>query len=344
MWQRGVNLGGWLSQYPEFTQAHFDSFIGREDFQAIARAGFDHVRLPLDYPLIEKEAEGAFTEREEGLARIDQALSWAKEAGLDTILDLHAAPGFRFQDHASATLFQDPGMQERFINLWKGLARRYRASGPGILFELMNEIVLPDSGPWNSLARRTLEAIRGIDSEREILIGGNRWNAPSALAELDILDDPQVLYSFHFYEPHPFSHQKAPWVGAYRCLKEEIAYPGTASPIDQAIKRAGKSVFEGTDLSGYEGKFFDIAYLRAELEPALAFREKSGKRLYCGEYGVFEGVSMASRIRWTQDVSRILSEAGIGRAYWTWKEMDFGLVDKEGRLRNEELLKAALLA
>src|SRR4051812_16236603 len=43
---RGTNLSHWLSQ--DFGWAPRDEFITQTDIRYIARAGFDHVRLPVD--------------------------------------------------------------------------------------------------------------------------------------------------------------------------------------------------------------------------------------------------------------------------------------------------------
>lgn len=343
MWENGVNLGGWISQYREFSEDHFDSFIVQADFDAIAAAGFDHVRLPVDYPVIEESSGSGFVPRERGLERIDRAIEWAGARGLGLVLDLHSAPGFRFQDHSTASLFSDPPMQERFISLWTGLAKRYRGASSGLMLELMNEIVMPEVGPWNELAARAIGAIRAVDPDRDVLVGGNDYNAVSALADLTVHADPHVLYSFHFYEPHPFTHQRAPWVKCYEKLADPIAYPGTAEPIDAMFRKEGTTVFHGNDMSRYSGAVFDRDYLRKELAPAIAFRERTGKRLYCGEYGTFCAIDPESRRRWTRDVAGLLAEAGIGRALWSWKEMAFGLVDREGRAYDAGLMDAALL-
>ena len=52
--QHGINLGGWLSQCVH-TPEHYDSFIGEEDIRRIASWGLDHVRVPVDYELIETQ-------------------------------------------------------------------------------------------------------------------------------------------------------------------------------------------------------------------------------------------------------------------------------------------------
>ena len=42
-YQRGVNLGGWLSQCVSMDEAHFDTFITEADIARIAGWGLDHV-------------------------------------------------------------------------------------------------------------------------------------------------------------------------------------------------------------------------------------------------------------------------------------------------------------
>ena len=51
----GVNLGGWISQYREAKKEHFDSFITEADIELIAGWGMDHVRLPIDYMVLEDD-------------------------------------------------------------------------------------------------------------------------------------------------------------------------------------------------------------------------------------------------------------------------------------------------
>ena len=53
--QKGVNLGGWISQFAAYDTEHFDTFITEKDIAFIAGLGFDHVRVPVDYNVLEDE-------------------------------------------------------------------------------------------------------------------------------------------------------------------------------------------------------------------------------------------------------------------------------------------------
>ncbi|KAF8167367.1 exo-beta-1,3-glucanase [Crassisporium funariophilum] len=119
---RGVNLGGWLvleswltpslfdttndnriideytfSQYQTRDKAsaalkkHWDTWITEGDFQAIAAAGLNHVRIPIGYWAYEVSAGEPYLQGQE--AYLTKAINWARKYNLKVIVDLHGAPG-----------------------------------------------------------------------------------------------------------------------------------------------------------------------------------------------------------------------------------------------------------
>jgi hypothetical protein len=205
-----------------------------------------------------------------------------------------------------------------------------------LIFELLNEIVLPTSDPWNQLAHRTCSAIREIDPERLIMIGGNYYNAVSQLKEIKVVDDPRVVYTFHFYEPLPFTHQKAYWVPGLLAFDKEYEYPGETTGLGAFL---GENPQYKPRLEQFVDIKMDRQFLLEELQPAFDFIEKTGKAIYCGEFGVIDQAPVGSALNWYQDFIGILRERNIARACWTYKQMDFGLVDQEGRVINPELVE-----
>ena len=98
-YQRGVNLGGWLSQCIRYDEEYFDTFTREEDIKQIAAWGFDHVRLPIDYDVIEEE-DG--TPKEAGHRHIQDCIDWCEKYHLNIVLDLHKSCGFMFDTAAVA--------------------------------------------------------------------------------------------------------------------------------------------------------------------------------------------------------------------------------------------------
>ena len=338
-YQVGVNLGGWLSQYRTYDPAHFESFITEADIQQIASWGMDHVRLPIDYPVLEDDDRpGEY--KDSGFGYIDRCLDWCAAAGLNVILDIHRAPGYSFDTLDENSLFGSQAIQTRFVALWEALARRYvDRRQPGLVFELLNEVMLPaGSDPWNRLAQRLHAAIRAIDRDHWIMVGGNLHNAVTTLKDIALFDDPRTVYTFHCYEPMPFTHQHAPWVPALEEFNQTVDYPGTVDGLGDFL--ADHPDF-GFFLAHWVNRRMDKASLREILQPALAFQARTGLPLYCGEFGVIDRAPRADNRRWHADFIDLLRQAGIGRAVWSYKQMDFGLVDQAGRVIDEALVEIA---
>jgi hypothetical protein len=83
----------------------------------------------------------------------------------------------------------------------------------------------------------------------------------------------------------------------------------------------------------------DKTTLLAYVQPALDFTRINEKVVYCGEFGVIECAPLRTRINWARDLISILHENKIGRAYWSYKGVDFGLIDQAGEVVSNELIK-----
>ena len=339
-YMNGLNVGGWISQYFNKSFEHFDSFIVEKDFEKIASWGFDHIRLPFDYEIIEND-DNPFVYSERGFKYIDNAVSWASKYGISLLLDMHSAPGFNFGNHETSTLFSDRFRQERFLKLWQAITMRY-SSEKHLAFDLLNEIVLPSPEPWNKLAAECISSIRKIDSGRFLIFGGINYNSIFTLKDIEIENDENVAYTFHFYEPILFTHQKAVWMPFLVHYNQVLNYPGTFDNLEKLVSdvKEGKiGDIEQFDVNRYLSKELDISLMVEDMQPALDFINKTGRKLYCGEFGVIESTPMRSRINWCRDAVSLFKRYKIGRSYWTYKGMDFGLLDRKGNLVSEDLVR-----
>ena len=80
---RGVNLGGWMSQC-DYSEERLNGFIREEDFARIAEWGLDHVRLPVDYNVLEEPDGKAW--RADGFDRINRAAERRSGNGASTCI------------------------------------------------------------------------------------------------------------------------------------------------------------------------------------------------------------------------------------------------------------------
>jgi len=307
----GFNLGHWISQYGGKREEHWDSYITEHDFARMAEWGADHVRLPVDYPLFESD-EHPGDYREAGLAYVDNAITWSKKHGLNLVLDLHRSPGFFFGDGAKNNLFTSEESQARFIAIWEMFARRYAGEGDHLRFELLNELVWDNSDPWNELWQKTAAAIHRITPDRRIIVGGNRHNSVWELKNLHVSDNPNILYTFHMYEPFLFSHQRAGWIPNHARYTKPVTYPYA---LDDHREYYHDRVPAGMQAGG----MVDKEYLRYIFAPAAEFIGKNQRPLYLGEYGAIAHADDDSAVRWYSDVADLCAEYGIGRAVWSYR-------------------------
>lgn len=332
---KGVNLGGWLSQC-DHTEERYQTFIKEEDFQVLAGWGIDHVRVPVDYDLVE-EKDG--TCRESGFAHIQDAIDWAGKYRLNLILDLHKTFGYSFDEgEAESGFFEKPEYQERFYRLWEQFARRFGIYGNRVAFELLNEVT--DKAyceEWNRIAGICIGRIRKIAPEVDILVGGYHNNSVEAVRDLLLPPDEHIVYNFHCYEPIAFTHQGAYWIPAMN--------PDFRISLDSTIKEmeaaAGRMVFPGWD--GY-GRFDPMdpmspAFFETLFEEAVQTAKERDVRLYCGEYGVIDLVPPQQTVRWYEMIHAAFEKYGIGRAAWSYRQMDFGLSDARLDHVRDALLK-----
>ena len=294
---RGVNLGGWFSQC-DYSDERLDGFITEKDFETIAGWGLDHVRIPVDYNVMQTD-DGAW--KEEGFRRIDRAMHWAVKNGLKVVLDLHKTAGFSFDaGEKEEGFFTSEACQQRFYRLWEEMAGKF-ADPANVAFELLNEVTDEAFiGAWNRIAGTCIGKIRTITPDTLILVGSYHNNAPGALKDLNPPADEKVIYNFHCYDPLPFTHQGAPWV-PWLDIKARV-------PFDEA---------------GVDEDYFERAF-------ASAF-EAAGKNhttLYCGEYGVIDRASPEDTLKWYARIHQTFEKHEVSRSAWSYRQMDFGLSDE----------------
>lgn len=320
-YQKGINLGGWISQPLEYTQKHFNTFITEADIKEIAEMGFDHIRLPVDYDVIQNE-DKSFNEI--GLRHIDDCIQWASKYSLHMILDLHKTAGYSFDaQEASSSFFKEAVYQEQFIDIWRFLATRYGKYDDMLAFEILNEIVDPNAvDAWNRLSRRCILAIRKIAPSIKILLGGIESNSVKAIKYLDPPIDSNIVFNFHCYEPMVFTHQNAYWVkGMPSGLK--ISYP---KPLEELQKETCKiKAFCPSPI--LESKHVGKAFFEDLFHDAIQVAEAYDVPLYCGEFGVIKQADPNDALVWFTDITVVLKKYGIGYAMWNYKNKDFGLVD-----------------
>ena len=129
------------------------------------------------------------------------------------VVDLHSISQREGGSNYSGPLGEDEKFTETFIQFWSRFAKHLSRHDPERVFlEPMNEPVFRQKeDQWPPIQERVIQAIRENAPRHTILATGASWSNIHTFVKLTPLADKNIIYNFHFYEPHIFTHQGATW-------------------------------------------------------------------------------------------------------------------------------------
>lgn len=324
--KRGTNIAHWLSQ-SKARGIDRQQFFTKTDVAAIAKMGFDHIRLPIDE---EQMWDEQGKRHDDAFQLMTNCIDWCAENNLRVIIDLHILRSHHFNAEIKP-LWTDKKEQEKFYDLWRDLSKVLINYPTNLVaYELMNEAVADDPELWNNLVANAVAAIRAIEPARTIVIGSNRWQSAGTFDVLKVPEnDPNILLSFHFYEPFLLTHWHASWTNQ-KNYSGPVHYPGTILTQDEFDTLPNEM---REPAKRWVNKQFDKDWILKEWQKPIKKAKELGLPLYCGEFGIIAGPEQTDMLRWYQDMIDLFEENGIGYANWNYKSGSFGLIDGDGKPR-----------
>jgi len=331
--QRGINLSHWFAQAgaPQaYTKEHFDTYDTAADMALIKAMGFDHVRFTLNCEPMFRHGQ-ADQIPADYLAMVDAAVKMILDQGLAVIIDIHPESDFK------AKLVADDAFVEQFEDYWRALARHYANLDPEkVFFEILNEPEFRDRYRWMGVQARLARAIREGAPNHTIIAAGANWSAASELLFLEPLHDANIIYNFHFYEPHIFTHQGATWSTNFQHYLVNLPYPSTPENVRAALEQVPDPMHQQEVLQYGLGRW-NAARIDAEIGEAAAWAKRWNVPLTCNEFGVYRKTATpADREAWLHDVRTALEKYGIGWTMWDYAG-GFSVVErKDGKTTPDE--------
>lgn len=322
--RHGINLSEWFAQVYDpkgYTKEHFESWTTPTDIALIKSAGFDHVRLSVNpQPLMDAASRSGGTA--EYFGYLDSAVKMILDAGLAVELDVHPESDFK------ARLAKEDEFVERFADFWRTVAQHYSSYDPDrVFFEILNEPEMRDPYRWYGVEAKLAAAIREGAPRHTILAAGGNWDNDDDMVFLEPLRDPNVIYVFHFYEPHIFTHQGATWGAFFWHWLKGLHYPSSPENAAQVATIVPDAVHR-LDVIRYGQDHWDASRVEAEINQAADWGKRNGVPLVCNEFGVYRHADPQDRTAWIKDVRTALERHGIGWAMWDYSG-SFGVVTKK---------------
>jgi endoglucanase len=320
--RRGINVSDWFAQLGDprgYTKEHFETAITGRDLDLIQAMGFDHVRLSVDpRPMFHARRADQITP--EDLAYLDAAVKMILDRGLAVDISIFADAEFK------AKLASDDEFVEQFADFWRTLARHYAAfDADRVFFEILNEPEGRDRYRWYGVEAKLAAAIREGAPQHTIIATGAHWSDDDDLVFLEPLRDPNVIYAFHFYESHIFTHQGATWSANYWHNLKGVPYPSTPENVQAAAAEVPDAVHR-LAVVRYGLDRWNAGRVDAEIGQVAAWAEHWGVPVVCNEFGIYRiNAEPKDRVAWLTDVRTSLEKHGIGWAMWEYHG-GFGVV------------------
>ncbi|HEX7071687.1 MAG TPA: cellulase family glycosylhydrolase, partial [Rhodothermales bacterium] len=191
---RGINTSHWFAQ-TDLNPARFTSFIKASDVRLIRDLGFRHIRLSLDPMALFQEATPGVL-HVINRHHLDNAISMILDEGLGVVIDLHPASEFKYR------MRDEPAFFEKVKVFWGALAAHLSERDPEFVFlEVLNEPEYDDAAAWQAHQNELLAVMRENAPNHTLIATGPRWSAVDELVRIEPVDDPNVVYNFHLYDP-----------------------------------------------------------------------------------------------------------------------------------------------
>lgn len=233
---RGVNLSNWLeaywlipfNAYPETNKYNAATFTN------LSALGVDAFRLPITFEhLAASTPPYTLDTAHPAFELIDNAIQWAAASDVKLIIDMH---------HGTTTLTDANYATElpRLRAIWQQIIALYGHLNPErYLFEVYNEPHAISNANFRTVAQALVDDLRTAGSAHSVIVGASGYNGAGSLAAFTPLDDADIIYTFHFYDPYFFTHQQMSWTSPPYFAARTFPQAGELASVAAAINAAG---------------------------------------------------------------------------------------------------------
>lgn len=272
------------------------------------------------------------------LETLKTTLDHAERNNIKVVLTLLSLPGSRWSqnnDHNDdLRIWEQKKYQDQAASFWKALAKELKDHPAVIGYNLLNEphpeclfnihdyneinfekwyeTVKGSSADLNIFYAKIVEAIREVDSFTPVIVDTGLFATPGAISYLTPINDKNILYSFHMYEPYAYTTK--------RINNKRFTYPGPI-PLDY-----GQDWFDPKS-----SVHWDVETLEEFFAPVLSWQKKfniPSSQILVGEFGCDRTVGGADKY-----LAHLIKIFDTNQWHWAfysfredcWDSMDYEL-------------------
>jgi endoglucanase len=334
--------------FPPFTYS--DARFARE-LKALRRTGFDFVRFAVDPgPFLHWDGP----RRDELTRKLLDTVRLILFYDLSVIVDFHPSDmhpeylGPKIAAGPDAPLFQG------YLRLLARTAASLdQLHSPRVALELMNEAP-PRAQAWRPMLDAAYSSVRRAAPKLLLVLdGGEEGNLDGTITLDGYRDDPNILFSFHYYRPWQFTHQGLGGMAAQYLT--DVPYPARLRPMEESIDATAAAIAAAKltpselsevktkarrDLESYRASAFGRSSIARDFDTVARWARDHAvpaHRVILGEFGVMDrtqrpgAARQPDRLRWLSDVREEAEARGFVWAAWVHSgSIGFSLVEREG--------------
>lgn len=198
----------------------------KEDLTDLAAAGANYVNLSIPGPF---NVEEPFECNSESWKMLKKIADWSEQANLFVVIAFQTGPGRGEGDITPdegglkcRTVFGSKAEQDRYIAMWRAVAREYKDSKHVAAYDIMVEPHAEDGASvgqiakfrrlWRKFAKRIVLGIRSVDDRTPIIVNLDEYSAASALEGWKPLfrgsNPKKIVFAVHQYAPIKYTDGK----------------------------------------------------------------------------------------------------------------------------------------
>ena len=294
--RRGINITAWFRFPASRDPAVLAGYLSDQALSDLGHAGFDFVRLAIDPAIADSHR-----------AVLLAAIRRIQRHRLSVIVSPHAHDWH---------LESDPAPLRAFWHVMAPMLRSLDQSRT--VPEILNEPVFhahPED--WFTLQHDLLLEIRRSLPDATVILTGPDWGSIAGLVALPPEHDPNVLYSFHFYDPSELTS-----LAAYQPSLDHAAFARLPFPVDDRCPGVGSPDPRTAELMryycslGWNGQRVNDAIGRA-----AAWADAHGVHLIAGEFGATVSLNTEARLAWLRTVRQASESRQIPWALWGYDDV-----------------------
>ena len=314
---KGVNLLQWFeSEMPNWNK------YDEADFACFKSIGVDVIRLPIRFDLY-MEPENTGKVNDIVLEKLDQICDWAEKYQIYLVIDNHSYNGEYWSNNPPPI----KDYKKHLESAWTQLAQRYKDRSEYIIYEIVNEPMSSQEylTKWVKVQQEIIDVIRTYDTKHTIVVTSANFSHIDNLVKMKPYKDPNLIYTFHFYESGLVTHQGATWMGAgFADINIPFPYDKSRLPkykgetvtwnqLRQKAEKINPWMRELIEAYPTEGT---AKFINNRIKKVADWAKKNKVRVLAGEMGIHYRAIHEDRIAWINATTSACEENNIPYCVW----------------------------